>query len=189
MTDTRPAPTSPPPAPAAQPWWPIVLGVFLILLGIYALMQAYRGQGNNPQLFGILLLVAGASEGIHAMFDRSWSNFMTELAPALLFVISGIVILLDPMAGSFMLTLLIAAAVATGAVVRIASSLSRSPLNGWTLVLLAGGVSLALSLLLLVTWPASGGWVLGTVAGGTLLWTGFEWIRDSFVASRRRNPA
>jgi uncharacterized membrane protein HdeD (DUF308 family) len=182
----EPGKPAPAPAPPTTQWWPYILGAVLIALGLLAFVQAYRGGGNNPLLFGILLLTAGISEGVHAIFDRSWTEFVSELTPSLLFVIGGIVILADPLTGSFMLTLLISAALVTGTAFRISSAFRERPLRGWQMLVVAAVVSVLVWLLLLLTWPASGGWVLGTIAGIVLGWTGIEWIRRGYRARTAR---
>ncbi|MFZ4533962.1 MAG: HdeD family acid-resistance protein [Alsobacter sp.] len=169
-----------PPAPAAAPatvTWPFVTGAVLVGLGLLCAWRVFVGPGENPFLVGILLVVGGLSEGLHAILDRSWRQFATELAPALRFVIAGRVVVTDPQTGSFALTLIVAAALVTGAVYRLVSAFRDQPLGSFATLGVAAGVSVAAWMVLLWTWPRSGFIVLGSVAAAVLLFTGAAWIR------------
>jgi uncharacterized membrane protein HdeD (DUF308 family) len=180
MADTGdPSPASIPPGaagPGERARWPFVVGGVFILLGLLAFFEAYRTGAANPLLFGVLLIMAGISEGFHATLDRGWQEFVGELPAALLFVTSGIIVTAYPAAGSLLVTLLILAAPLTGIVFRLLNSILARPLVGWQMLLTAGVVTVVL-LLCLLTWPRLWEWVLGTVVGCALIWTGYEWIR------------
>lgn len=174
MSDTPP----PPPIPVSpRRWyWPFGLGAALIVLALVCFYRAYFSVVENPMLIGLFMLIGGVAEGILAIFGRAWADFVRDLAPALLYVIVGMVILANPVTGSFALTLILAAAFITGAVYRIAAWFRDRPLRGWSMLAVAVGVSLAVWLVLLWTWPRSGIWVLGTVAGMGLAVTGSSWL-------------
>ncbi len=187
MTQPPTLPTNQPPAvpagsvPAAaapaSATWPFVTGAMLMALGLLCAWRVFVGPGENPFLIGILLVIGGLSEGLHAILDRSWRQFVTELAPALLFVIAGLMVVTDPQTGSFALTLIVAAALVTGAVYRLVSAFRGQPLGSFATLGVAAGVAVAAWLVLLWTWPRSGFIVLGSVAAGVLLFTGAAWIR------------
>ena len=187
MTQSPTLPPGEPPAPPAgdapattspaSPVWPFVTGAVLIGLGLLCAWRVFVGPGENPFLVGILLMVGGCSEGLHAFLDRSWRQFVTELAPALLFVVAGMVVVTDPQTGSCALTLIVAAALVTGAVYRLVSAFRDQPLGSLATLGVAAGVSVAAWVVLLWTWPRSGFIVLGSVAAAVLLFTGAAWIR------------
>jgi uncharacterized membrane protein HdeD (DUF308 family) len=59
---------------------------------------------------------------------------------------------------------------------RIATALRHRDLRGWWLVLLGGIVSLAVGILLYLSLPWSGLWVLGALIGVELIMHGAGWI-------------
>jgi uncharacterized membrane protein HdeD (DUF308 family) len=164
--------------------WPFGLGAVLIVLGILCIWKVLSGNIDNQMIIGVFMLVAGVAEGIHAVFGRAWRDFASDLTPALLYVLSGGIILGSPVTGYFLLTLVVAAALITGAIYRIATLWFGRQLRGWHLLAVAGAVTLLVWLLLLWAWPAPGFWILGTIAAAGLLATGVSWIRRGLAARK-----
>lgn len=171
-----------------NPWWPIGLGAALVILGLVCAWRVFFVPSENMMLVGVLMLVAGFAEGLEAVFGRAWREFMTDLAPALLYVIVGVMILASPISGTFILTLIMAAAFITGVVYRLTASFRAERMSGWTMLAVAGVVTLLVWLILLWTWPASARWVLGSVAAAGLLVSGYGWIRRG-IAAREAHEA
>lgn len=162
--------------------WSFVAGAGLILLAALCFAKVFWGPSQNLILVGVLMIVGGLAEGIHAVFGRNWRDFVSDLAPALLYVLSGMTIMADPQTGSFLLTLVLTAALVTGAVYRVAASWRSRPLTGWQTLGTAVIVSICAWLVLLWSWPTSVLWVLGTVAGCGLAATGIAWIQRGIAA-------
>ncbi|MHB2169416.1 HdeD family acid-resistance protein [Alsobacter sp. R-9] len=175
-----PEPATPPPATNWQ--WPLGLGALLIVLAATCFYKVLFGGSDNPILIGLFMIVGGVAEGLLAVFGRAWREFVSDLAPALLYVIVGVVIVAEPLTGSFWLTLVLTAAFVTGAVFRIAAWFRDRPLHGWSMLGVAAAVSALVWLVLVWTWPRSGIWVLGSVAGVGLAVTGWWWIRRGLDA-------
>lgn len=174
---------APPHLSSPRTWyWPFGLGAALVALAILCFYRSYFNVVDNPTLIGLFMLIGGVAEGILAVFGRVWTEFVKELAPALLYVIVGMVVIADPLAGSFWLTLVLAAAFITGAVYRATAWLRDRPLRGWTMLAVAAGVTAVVWLWLVWSWPRSGIWVLGTVAGVGLAITGWSWIQRGWAA-------
>jgi uncharacterized membrane protein HdeD (DUF308 family) len=174
-----------PPLTSPRTWyWPFGLGAVLIALAAVCFYRSYFNVVDNPMLIGLFMLVGGIAEGILAIFGRAWTEFVRDLAPALLYVIVGMVVIAEPLTGSFWLTLVLAAALITGAVYRGAAWFRDRPLHGWTMLAVAAAVTACVWLILVWTWPRSGIWVLGTVAGVGLVVTGWSWIQRGLVARR-----
>jgi uncharacterized membrane protein HdeD (DUF308 family) len=177
-------PQSDAPAHRSSGVWPFALGLLLIVLAAVCFYKVFFGTVQNQMLVGVFMLVGGFAEGVHAIFGRAWREFVADLAPALLYVLSGMIIVADPQTGSFMLTLVLAAALVTGAVYRVVASWRSRPLSGWQTLGAAVIVSILAWLILLWTWPTSALWVLGSVAGVGLVTTGVAWIQRGIAARR-----
>lgn len=188
MSEITPTPSTPPASPSAEPpppahWmWPFGLGAALLFLAATCFYKVLFGGSDNPILIGLFMIAGGLAEGILAVFGRAWREFVNDLAPALLYVIVGVVIVAEPLTGSFWLTLVLTAAFVTGAVFRLAAWFRNRPLHGWSMLAVAAAVSGLAWLFLLWTWPRSGIWVLGSVAGIGLIITGWSWIRRGLDA-------
>ncbi len=185
-TDQAPVPPlvpAPPPAPRRSDWiWPMGLGGLLLVLAFTCFYKVLFGGSDNPILIGLFMIVGGLAEGILAVFGRAWREFVNDLAPALLYVIVGVVIVAEPLTGSFWLTLVLTAAFVTGVLFRAMAWFRDRPLHGLSMLAVAAATSLVVWLFLVWTWPRSGIWVLGTVAGVGLVITGWSWIRRGLDA-------
>ena len=60
-------------------------------------------------VFGWVLIFGGIFEAIHAFKATRWSGFLLELLAGILYVVVGLLMVLNPGAGALSLTLLIAA--------------------------------------------------------------------------------
>ena len=78
------------------------------------------------------------------------------------------------------MTLIIAIFLIISGIFRIVSALSER-FTGWGWVLLNGGVSLLLGLLIYKQWPLSGLWVIGLFVGIDLIFNGWAWIMLSLA--------
>lgn len=162
--------------------WPLAIGLVLVGLSIAAFAKVLNSADQNHMLIGVLMLIAGLAQGAHAMMDMRWSNFTSDFAPSILFLLGGLIVISDPLTGSFVLTLLLAAALVLTSLFRLTSAWRGEALGGWQLLAIAGAVSVALWLWLLWTWPRSGVWVLGTIVGLDLLASGVSWLQRAWAA-------
>jgi uncharacterized membrane protein HdeD (DUF308 family) len=157
-------------------WWLFfILGLVSVVVGFLAISSAFVATLASVIVFGVLLLVAGVTEVIHAVMVRSWRGFALHLLTAGLYLIVGLFLLEDPIKAAAVLTLLIAASFFVGGALRIVFSVvERFPAWGW--VVLHGVVDLALGGLILSGWPESSLWVIGLFLGIDLLLHGWSWV-------------
>ncbi|MGH7091611.1 MAG: DUF308 domain-containing protein, partial [Stellaceae bacterium] len=88
--------------------WFVVLGVLLILLGAFAWFDIIGLTLAGTIFIGAALLVGGILQIVHAFLDRSWGGFLLQVLAGILYGISGILIMREPVAGSVLLTLVLA---------------------------------------------------------------------------------
>ncbi|MDB5017540.1 MAG: protein of unknown function rane [Mucilaginibacter sp.] len=75
-------------------WWVFVLrGVLFILVGIYMLMSPATGFVALGLLFGLVILVAGVTELLHAYRDHGRDSKRWHLLAGLVEVVLGIVLM------------------------------------------------------------------------------------------------
>jgi uncharacterized membrane protein HdeD (DUF308 family) len=157
-------------------WWLfLALGLVSIIVGFLAISSAFVATLASVMVFGVLLLVAGVTEVVHAVMVRNWRGFALHLLGAALYLIVGLFMLEDPVRAAAVLTLLIAAAFFVGGVLRVIFALvERFPAWGW--VALHGVVDLVLGVLIFRGWPESSLWVIGLFLGIDLLFHGWSWV-------------
>jgi uncharacterized membrane protein HdeD (DUF308 family) len=163
-------------ATLARQWWVFfVLGLVSVVVGFVALGSVVVATMASMVVFGVLLLIQGVTEVIHAVMVRNLKGFAIHLLSAALYLIVGLFMLEDPIRAAAVITLLLAAAFFVGGVLRIIIALvHRFP--AWPWVALHGVVDLVLGILIFREWPASSLWVIGMFIGIDLILNGWSWM-------------
>jgi len=167
-----------------EQWWCFMaLGVALVVLGTFAVGSAFIVTIGAVVLFGFLLLAGGAIQIVSSFWAGKWSGMLMHLLIGLLYGIVGFMIIDAPVANALLLTKLIAIFLIVSGIFRITAALvQRFPDWGW--VLLNGGVTLLLGLMINRQWPASGTWVIGLFVGIEMIFNGWAWIMLSLGLRR-----
>ena len=97
-------------------------------------------------------------------------------------MIGGIVIYTNPLAGTFALTLVIAAVFIAQGVSQLLLGLKLKPHQGWFWVVLAGLVSLLAGIMIWMELPSSAAWALGLIAGISVMFNGWSYIAIALAA-------
>jgi uncharacterized membrane protein HdeD (DUF308 family) len=156
-------------------WLFLVLGLVSILIGFLAIGAPHLATTKTVLVIGVLLVIAGVTEVIHAVMVRNLGGFAVHLLAAVLYLIVGIFVLEDPDRAADVLTLLLAASFFVGGLLRIIFSLVEH-FPAWPWVLLNGLVDLLLGILIWRGWPESSLWVIGLFVGIELLFHGWSWV-------------
>lgn len=167
-------------------WWAYtLLGAALIVLGLIAASNLAAMTLVSAIVFGVLLIVAGALEALHAFWARDWRGFLLSLLTGLVYIAAGWILLADPVRSSVILTLLFAVALIVSGIFRLV--LAGRLWRHWGGLLLASGlVAIAAGIVILARWPASGLWVLGLVVAVDLVVHGAWWIAYSLDLRREQ---
>jgi uncharacterized membrane protein HdeD (DUF308 family) len=152
--------------------WSIVLSIVLILAGIFAIAL--------PPVVGIgvLLVVAWLiilSGGVHLIFawhTRTTGGMIWELLLGVLYIAIGVDVLLHPATGLAALTLVLAIYLFVEGVLELILGFRLRPRAGAGWVLFDGVVTLVLAILIWRSWPSSSEWVIGTLVGISMLFSG-----------------
>jgi uncharacterized membrane protein HdeD (DUF308 family) len=178
------SPLSPSPALAAEMhslrhhWvWFLVLGIALVVLGSIAIGWACLSSITIAAtwLFGFVMLGGGIGEIIHSFTVGRWSGTLVHLLIGVLYCVVGFMMISDPADSAITLTKIIAIFMIVGGIFRIVAALSHR-FTGWEWVLLNGGITLLLGLLVYKNWPQSGLWFIGLVIGIDMIFNGWSWI-------------
>jgi uncharacterized membrane protein HdeD (DUF308 family) len=157
-------------------WWLfLLLGLVSIVVGFLAISSYFIATMASVVVFGVLLLIAGGTEVVHAVMVRHLKGFALHLLAAALYLVTGLFMLEDPVRAAAVLTLVLAAGFFVGGLLRVVFSLvMRFP--GWAWVLLHGMVDLLLGGLIWSGWPESSLWVIGVFVGIDLIFHGWAWV-------------
>lgn len=176
------------PGPATQPrtgWgWFVALGVVMMLLGLFAWFDVIAVTLAGTLLIGALLLVGGIFQVVSAFMDRRWGGFFLQVLAGLLYAISGVLIIAEPVSGAVGITILVAVCMIVGGIARIVMSVRYWHMGGSGLMLVGGLISAIVGIALYLTMPWSGLWVLGTLIAVELIFHGAGWFEFGLALRR-----
>src|SRR5215475_7360843 len=121
--------------PAPPKWVRVLLGLVLILAGLFVLGDVVLATLISTIFIGIMAVIAGGFEIVHAFWTKGWGGFLWQLLLGALYVAAGIVILSRPVQGALMLTYILGLVLAISGFVRIVMSFSRWQGGGWIMLL------------------------------------------------------
>jgi uncharacterized membrane protein HdeD (DUF308 family) len=162
--------------------WSIGFSVLMIVAGILAIaMPPAAGLAVNI-VVAWLLLFSGAMHLVFAWHTRTAGAAVWEVLLGLVYGLIGVYLLAQPVAGLATLTLALAFYLFLEAVLEFTvwSYLRRLPGAGW--LLFDGVVTLILAVLIWRSWPSNTEWVIGTLVGISMLFSGATRLMLSLAA-------
>jgi uncharacterized membrane protein HdeD (DUF308 family) len=166
--------------------WIAALGAVLIAIGIMAIAYPLAATITTVEVFGVLLLIGGAVEAVGSFGARGWGGFLLHFLCGMLAAFFGVLLLDRPLLGAAGYTLVLAMFFFASGLARIIFAVSNR-FSGWAWVLLSGGVSLALGVMIWREMPEAALWVIGTFVGIDLIFNGMSWLMLA-LAVRRVGP-
>jgi len=162
--------------------WSIGLSVLMIVAGFLAIVVPPAAGIAVALLVAWLLIFSG---GIHLAFawhTRTTGGFIWELLLGFLYILGGAYLLFHPRAGLASLTLILAIYLFGKGVLEFLLSFKLRPMPGSGWLLFDGIVSLILAAMIWKTWPSSTEWVIGTLVGISMLFSGVSRLVLSLAA-------
>jgi len=160
----------------AKSGWIVALGVVYVIAGCIALGSVMMATVASVFLVGIMMIVAGVAEMINAFQFKTWGKFLLWALIGLLYIAAGFVTFQNPLLAAAFLTLLLGWMLVASGIIRIVLAFFMKQATPWIWVLLSGGITLLLGLMILAKWPTSSLYVLGLFLGIDLLFAGATWI-------------
>lgn len=162
--------------------WFLALGVALVIGGMILIAAPLATSIAVTILIAAVLFIGGLVQIYNSFKTQGTSSFLWNLITGIIAVIGGIVIYVNPLAGTFALTLVIAAIFVAQGVTQILLAFKLKPHDGWVWVLIAGIVSLAAGGMIWLELPSSAAWALGLIAGISVLVNGWSYITIALAA-------
>src|SRR5713226_1688015 len=167
--------------------WSMLWGILMFICGILAITLPLASSIGIVIVLAWLILFAGVSHLIFAVRSHSIGGFLWQVLLAIVYGFAGIYMLMHPLLGVISLTFVLAIFFLVEGVVEIVLYFNiRGTANaGW--VLLDGIVTLILGFFIWRQWPSSSVWVIGTLVGISLIFSGISRFMLS-SAVRRMTP-
>ncbi|WP_306056616.1 HdeD family acid-resistance protein [Natronococcus wangiae] len=164
-------------------------GGVLVLLGLLAMLLPIATGVAITYLVGALLVVGGIVHAGHAVTARGWRGSLWQLTLAIVSVVAGILLLVNPVLGLLSLTILVIAYLLVDGVAELGMSLRMGgePGRGW--IAASGVTSLVLAGLLWAGFPADAAWAIGLLVGISLVVTGLSMVAVAYDGRRTAEDA
>lgn len=155
-------------------------GALLIVLGIVAIALPTVSTLFVETWAAVILISAGAAKLVYAFQTREQGGFIWKLLLSVLYVITGAMLVLSPLTGILTLTLLLGSFLFIEGVFELILAFRLRPQPNWTWVLFNGIVTLVLGSMIWFQWPSNAPWLIGTLVGVSVLFTGLSRLMMSF---------
>jgi len=166
--------------------WSIFMGVLSAVLGLFLMAYPMATATITTVLLGWTLIFVGVAQFVFALHSQTPGNFFLKLLGGVLYGITGVALAFAPMAGVEALTALLGIMLLVQAGLATATAFQIRPLDGWGWFLFDAATSFFLGILILVKWPSSSVWAIGTLVGVAVLMGG---ISRTAIASKIRSGA
>lgn len=164
--------------------WSIGLSILMIIAGILAIAIPHVAGLAVLLVVAWLLIFSGAFHFVFAWHTRTAGGMLWELLLGILYVAVGAYALFHPRTGLASLTLLLGAYLFVEGVLEIVESFRLRPMRGSGWLLFDGIITLILGALIWRHWPSTTGWVIGTLVGISMLFSGISRLGISLTARR-----
>jgi uncharacterized membrane protein HdeD (DUF308 family) len=162
--------------------WSIWLSVLMIVAGMLAIVVP-QAAGIGVAIFvGWLLVFSGVMHVVFGWHTRSSGGLLFELLVGVLYIAVGCYVLVNPVAGLASLTLALAIYLFVEGVLELVLSFRLRPMPGTGWLLVDGIITFILAIMIWTTWPSSTGWVIGTLVGISMLFSGISRLMLSLAA-------
>jgi uncharacterized membrane protein HdeD (DUF308 family) len=164
--------------------WSIAVSLLMIFAGILAIgLPVAAGIAVNI-VVAWLLVFSGVAHLVFGWHLRGIGGVVWQILLGVLYIGVGIYLLVHPVAGLVTLTLALAFYLFAEGVLEIILSFQVRPRQGWGWLLLDGIVTLILGVMIWRTWPMSTEWVIGTLVGISMIFSGATRLMLSLAARR-----
>ncbi len=156
--------------------WLLALGILMLVTGSIGLVQSVTMTLVTVLFFGAIIIVNGTFALVQTIMDREekWRGKMVHVLLAVLYIGAGALILVNPVAASAALTLFLGGIFLAMGIIRIVYGLRLRKLGWkWLMPVIIGAVDILFAIILGMSWPVSGLWVIGIMVSIELLMYGW----------------
>jgi len=164
--------------------WFFALGLALLFLGTIGLGMTVLLTVASVLYFGILLVIGGGVQFVHAFKARRWRSIVLSVLIAVLYIVSGILIIFNPMAASSLLTLMFAGAMICIGILRVVMAFHMHGFKNTVWPLLAGIISIAMGVVIVAGWRFFGLWIIGLFVAIEMIMNGCATVAIAVTAKR-----
>ena len=164
--------------------WSIVLSVLMIAVGVLAICAPMIAGVAVTALVGWLLIFSGLLHLGFAWRAGRAGAVLWEILLGAVYGVIGFYLLASPVAGLASLTLAVGTYLFFEGVLEFVLSFQLRPAPGSGWLLLDGIITLVLAVMIWTTWPSSALWVIGTLVGISMFFSGMTRLMLTMAVRR-----
>ena len=167
--------------------WKLLLtaGIISAVLGAIAIIIPPLASVTITLLVGIVLLIGAVAYVAEAISRGTTGHRIWSFIVAILYVIAGVWLIVNPVSGTITLTWVLAIFFLVIGIFRILAGIAargKVPNAGWTIV--NGVLAVLIALLVIGNLPSSAAWAIGLLVGIQLLFDGIMMITAGMAAKK-----
>jgi len=162
--------------------WSIALSVLMIVAGILAIASPLAAGLAVNIIVAWLLVFSGCIHLVFAWYRPSTGGLLWELLLGVLYIFIGAYLLMHPVVGLESLTIALATYLILEAILEFFLGFALRPLPGSAWLFVDGVITLILAILIWRAWPSSSAYVIGTLVGISMLFSGVARLALSLAA-------
>ena len=166
--------------------WSIFMGVVTAALGVFLIIYPLTTATITTLLVGWVMIFVGIAQFFFALHSQTVGNFFLKILLGALYVIAGAALAFFTFEGVEALTGLLGTLLLVQAGLLTVTAYQVKPMDGWGWFLFDAAASFIMGILILVKWPSSSVWAIGTLVGVAVLMGGISRI---VIASKIRSGA
>jgi uncharacterized membrane protein HdeD (DUF308 family) len=164
-------------------------GVVLILLGIAAIAAPIVSTIFTETWTALILISAGFAKLVYATQTRHEGGFIWKLLLSVIYIATGIMLLVYPLTGILTLTLLLGSFLLTEGTFELILAFRLRPQQNWTWALGNSIITLLLGGIVWFQYPNNAPWLIGTILGASVISTGISRVMLSLNARSVMNDS
>lgn len=166
----------------------LISGVILSILGVIAIAAPSLSTLFAETWIAVILIFAGFTKLVYATQTRHQGGFLWKLLLSGLYIATGIMLFVYPSTGILTLTLLLGSFLLAEGTFELILAFKLRPQENWTWILGDGIITLVLGAMIWFQWPFNAPWLLGTLVGVSIIFTGVSRVMLSLNARSTLNP-
>lgn len=164
--------------------WSIGFSILLIVLGIIALAAPLIAGVLVETVIAWLLIFGGVGHLFLAWHVRGAGSHLWEALIGIAYVIAGIFLLVHPLAGLVSLTLFLGAYLMIKGIFELIAGVAVRGVAGGGWLIVDAVISIILAVFIWLHLPYTAEWVIGTLLGVAILFSGISRLALSLAARR-----
>jgi uncharacterized membrane protein HdeD (DUF308 family) len=166
--------------------WSIFMGILTAAVGVVMIIYPLATAAASTVFFGSALIIAAVAQLVFAFSSQSAGQFFLKLLLGIVYGIAGVSLVAVPGIGVVTLTAMLGAMLIAEAVMETFIAFSLPAGSGRGELLFNALTSLLLGLMIVLQWPSSSIWAIGTLVGVAVLFNG---VTRAVIAGTIRREA